>query len=120
LEDGCGGLDKLHPEKVKDWIPFGGKIHFVFVSACYSNVIGQGFVDAGVPHVVCCRHDCKIRDSAAIQFEKYFYMNLAMKKTLQQAFHMAKQAINESDEADKFCLLPDHRSHDVPVFFRDT
>ena len=101
LEDERGLMDMLVPEKVKDWIPFGGEIHFVFVSACDSNFIGQSFVDAGVPHVVCCRHDCAIRDSAAMQFENSFYMNLASgKKTLQQAFNMAKQTVTGSKGAN--------------------
>lgn len=69
LEDSCGGVCTLQTEQIKRWIEVGRKnqknLHFVFVSACYSGMIGQAFIDANVPHVVCCRNDCKISEAAA-------------------------------------------------------
>lgn len=66
LEDNWGGVCTLQTEQIKRWIEVGGKnLQFVFVSACYSSLIGQAFVDANVPHVVCCRYDSKIREAAA-------------------------------------------------------
>ena len=119
LEDGQGGLQKLHRDKLKDWIAAGGRnLHFVFVSACHSSFIGQAFVDAGVPHVVCCRHDTTIRESIAVEFSKSFYRNLACGKYLQQAFDVAREEILRAEEAAKFCLLPENANHDVPIFFR--
>jgi hypothetical protein len=108
--------------QLKDFITTGGRnLHFVFVSACHSSYIGQAFVDAGVKHVVCCRHDSELRESAAIEFEKIFYRNLACgKRNLQQAFDIAKQGILHSpripgdciaEEAEKFCLLPEGTQH---------
>ena len=112
-------MKALHREKLKDWIAAGGRnLHFVFVSACHSSFIGQAFVDAGVPHVVCCRHDSTIRESVAVEFAKSFYRNLACGKFLQQAFDVAREEILRAEEAAKFCLLPENANHDVPIFFR--
>lgn len=62
LEDDWGGLAPLANENLKRWIQKDGReLQFVFVSACNSQSIGQAFVDAGVPHVVCCKEDAKLR-----------------------------------------------------------
>jgi hypothetical protein len=69
LEDGWGGLQTLGVDDLRKWITLGGKnLQFVFVSACHSSLIGQAFVDAGVQHVVCCRHDSQLREVAAGMF----------------------------------------------------
>lgn len=61
LEDDWGGLAPLAKEHLKKWVQLGGReLQFVFVSACYSQSIGQAFVDAGVPHVICSREDAKL------------------------------------------------------------
>lgn len=62
LEDDWGGLAPLDKDNLKRWIQLGGReLQFVFVSACYSQSIGQAFVDAGVPHVVCSKANAKLR-----------------------------------------------------------
>ena len=38
----------------------GISLQFVFVSACYSKAIGEAFVKAGVPHVVCVKVDSQV------------------------------------------------------------
>lgn len=61
LEDEWGGLADLDKKHLKKWVELGGqKLQFVFVSACYSQEIGQAFVDAGVPHVVCSREKLRV------------------------------------------------------------
>jgi hypothetical protein len=130
LEDGRGAMQALRPDELKEWITLGGQnLQFVFVSACHSSFIGQAFIDAGVPHVVCCRHDTTILETAAVEFEKIFYRNLACgTKNLQQAFDIARHEIlvnpriptkNRAEEASKFCLLPHNGCHDVPIFFQN-
>ncbi len=48
--------------QLKDLLGAGGlQLQFVFVSACYSMEIGEAFVKAGVPHVVCVKVDTKVR-----------------------------------------------------------
>lgn len=71
LENDWGGMFILKMEELKRWIELGGQnLQFVFVAACYSRLIGQAFVDAGVPHVVCC--DSQIREAAAGKF--YYFL----------------------------------------------
>jgi len=48
-------------EQLRDLLGAGGlNLQFVFVSACYSRAIGDAFVAAGVPHVVCVKQDTKV------------------------------------------------------------
>mmetsp|Transcript_103878 Transcript_103878/g.155542 ORF Transcript_103878/g.155542 Transcript_103878/m.155542 type:complete len:984 (-) Transcript_103878:345-3296(-) len=126
--DGWGGLTMLDFSRLQAWISEGGKnLQFVFVSACNSALIGDAFVRAGVPHVLCCRIDSMLREDTAVEFEKSFYRNLACGRTLQSAFDMARHQILNSphihpedrqNEIDKFCLLPLGANHDVQVFFQ--
>jgi hypothetical protein len=68
LEDGRGGMHQLITKDLKEWIARGGRnLKFVFVSACHSSLIGQAFVDAGVPHVVCCRQDSEVLDEKKLE-----------------------------------------------------
>ena len=74
VEDEWGSLQCLEVSRLKEWIRFGGqRLQLVFVSACHSHSIGQAFVDAGVPHVVCCSQGIgNVRSDAAVEFEKAF------------------------------------------------
>jgi hypothetical protein len=136
VDDGWGAVQALRVERLQEWISHGGKnLRFVFVSACHSRAIGQAFVDAGVPHVVCCRHsNLAILSAAAVQFEKSFYRALASGRMLQESFELARQEVSVSPhltlqerhaEMDKFCLLPKMDSanptvnHNVPIFFTE-
>jgi hypothetical protein len=126
LDDGWGAPQALEVSTLKEWISHGGQsLRFVFVSACHSNSVGQAFVDAGVPHVVCCSHDSNLlRADAAIEFEKAFYRALASGRFLREAFELARQEImayssEMRDEVGKYCLLPRYKNHDVPIFFRE-
>lgn len=54
FEDGRLGLQRVWVEQLKALLKKGRlSLQFVFVSACYSRAIGDVFVEAGVPHVVC-------------------------------------------------------------------
>jgi hypothetical protein len=66
LENGWGDLTMLDVSRLQEWISAGGQnLQFVFVSACKSASIGEAFVRAGVPHVLCCRIDGMLREDAA-------------------------------------------------------
>lgn len=60
FEDEKSGLQVLNVQKLSGLLSAGGiKLQFVFVSACYSKAIGEAFVKAGVPHVVCVKVESK-------------------------------------------------------------
>jgi len=125
IEDGSGGAQFLRDDDLREFMKAGnGELLFVFVSACYSRSAGEAFLEAGVPHVVCCQHDEPLMDLAAQEFSRSFYLSLACGKTLKQSFEMAKQAVrlspqipNAADEVGKFLLLPEDGHHNVPIFF---
>eukprot|EP00428_Durinskia_dybowskii_P077265 CAMPEP_0170354716 /NCGR_PEP_ID=MMETSP0117_2-20130122/257_1 /TAXON_ID=400756 /ORGANISM="Durinskia baltica, Strain CSIRO CS-38" /LENGTH=1034 /DNA_ID=CAMNT_0010608705 /DNA_START=686 /DNA_END=3790 /DNA_ORIENTATION=+ len=116
FEDGRMGLHVVKVSQLKDLLGAGGlQLQFVFVSACYSMEIGEAFVKAGVPHVVCVKVDTKIQDAAAIAFTRAFYVALLSGKTVKNAFAIAREALKLSPyvsdrvlEGDKFILLPDY------------
>jgi hypothetical protein len=123
FEDGWGQVQFLEASVLKDWIQLGGsQLQFVFVSACNSWSIGKAFVEAGVPHVVCCdKHTTMLDSGAAVKFTKALYQALAWGKTLRNAFKLACQelAVYSCYDSQQFCLLPGDGDHDVPFFPRE-
>lgn len=129
LEDDRGGLKMVNADTLKRMVAaVDGKLSVVFISACHSQWVGEAFVDAGVPHAVCCVVDERLQDAAASEFTRNFYRALACRNTLSKAFKIAQRAVQNSPlimnsdiEADKFLLLPekpeDPSYHDIPVFF---
>jgi len=127
FEDGSGGIHWLEVDKLKDLILAGSDngrppFNFVFVSACHSFLAGQTFVDAGVPHVVCCQQEAQLMDNAALSFTRAFYLALAFGRTVKESFEIGKQAVlysptvpNANVEMKKFMLLPEDGNHDVAV-----
>lgn len=118
FEDGHGGAHALGENELFDQVhlePF----KFVFVSACYSALMGKALVRAGVPHVVCCNHQEALRDDAALKFTYAFYFSLAHGYTVKAAFEKGRQAVSkrfDEQEVDKFLLLPEDGDHDDPIF----
>ena len=127
FEDGKGGVQFATPKNLRDLCGAGTEgedsgLKFVFVSACYSDVAGKAFVDAGVDHVVCCKHDLLL-NTAALAFERAFYLALAVGQTVRDAFMIGKQAVNTCPdigdaeaEMEKFKLLPEGANHNVRIF----
>lgn len=127
FEDGKGGLHFLEVNQLKDLISKGIKdrgppFKFVFVSACHSKLAGETFVNAGVPHVVCCQQESQLMDSAALVFTRAFYLALAIGRTVADSFEIGRQAVavapsvpDSVQEMKKFILLPENGKHDVPV-----
>ena len=99
-------------------------LDLVVVNSYHSGRIGKAFVDAGVPHVVCCHHPEIFRDKAANSFLKNFYRALATNKSLKQAFDHAQESVRVEEitkDVKRYVLLPrmddDDPFHDVPIFF---
>lgn len=127
FEDGSGGIHWLEVDQLKDLILAGSDngrppFNFVFVSACHSFLAGQTFVDAGVPHVVCCQQEAQLMDNAALSFTRAFYLALAFGRTVKESFEIGKQAVlnsptvpNADVEMKKFLLLPEDGNHEVAV-----
>jgi len=100
-------------------------LQLVVVNSFHSGRIGKAFVDAGVPHVVCCHHPEIFRDKAAYSFLKNFYRALATNKSLKQAFYHAQETVRVeeiSKHVERYVLLPRDKSvddtyHDVPIFY---
>ena len=121
MDDGWGEMTPLDSKQIPDWVRNGRhRLEFVFVSACNSMEIGKAFIEAGVPHVVCCgevatktpnavccgaedadsvdggdspKLDSRIRSDAAVEFEKAFYRACACEKSIQEAFDLACQEV---------------------------
>ena len=131
LENGYGSIQSLSFDSLKRLVSTIGPIlQLVFVSSTHALTIGQAFIDAGVPHVVCChREGNKFRDPIAIEFIQCFYRQAAKKKTLNEAFETALQGVISSPLSKnlrkvnkRFHLLPDgcmEGYHDTPVFFNN-
>jgi len=127
MENGYGSLDKLHfGDDLKSALQHHD-IQVVFVSSVHAKQIGQAFIDAGIPHVVCCqREDRKFRDSVTTEFIQSFYSALAQNKLLKQAFDIAYSSTLQSCKRqrrmkERFTLLPQKTENDFvhnrPVFF---
>jgi serine/threonine protein kinase len=138
IEDALGGMQSLLIHELMDLVSAGRSrnptmrsqnLDFVFVSACCSRSIGDAFVEANVPHVVCCDLDTQqIRDDITVAFQKSLYRALACGNTLSTSFLRARTEIQYSSmlpkehlqaEIAKICLLPEDGDHDVQIFFTD-
>ena len=125
FEDGMGGPNWLDVQDIKELISRDGlaPFKFVFVSACHSGLAGETFASAGVPHVVCCRQDYELKDTAALAFTRSFYLALAVGNTVKESFEQGCKAVRATPnlrdpekEMEKFILLPRDGNHNVPVF----
>jgi hypothetical protein len=125
FEDGMGGPNWFSVQDIKELIVRDGSVpfKFVFVSACHSGLAGETFASAGVPHVVCCRQESELKDTAALAFTRSFYLALAVGQTVKESFAQGCKAVRATPnlkdpekEMEKFVLLPKDGNHDVPVF----
>lgn len=129
LENGFGLLHSLPVASLSKLLSASGSnLQLVIVSSCHALSMGQAFVDAGVPHVVCCQREEWFQDPVASEFIQIFYQALATDLSLQQAFDSARKSVALSDHATskrnllkRFSLLPDLPEvaayHKVPIFF---
>eukprot|EP00434_Breviolum_minutum_P035558 symbB.v1.2.031477.t2/scaffold3659.1/size52467/1 len=119
LEDEVGQPQPLPRWRLLQWLrqteglkcPLSG----VFLNCCDSEGVAGAFMEAGVPHVVCCRG--RVFDGACKTFTKAFYRSLAAGRQVFSAFEYAQESVAFSPqaglrpEAAKFLLLP--RQEDV-------
>lgn len=127
FEDGKGGPNWFQNQTLKTLLNKDGRreapFKFVFVSACHSGLAGETFASAGVQHVVCCKQESELKDTAALAFTRNFYSSLAIGNTVKDSFELGCKAVratpnlkNAEREMKKFVLLPRDGNHDVPVF----
>jgi hypothetical protein len=125
FEDGMGGPNWLDVQDIKELILQDGVVpfKFVFVSACHSGLAGETFSSAGVPHVVCCKQESELKDTAALAFTRSFYLALLVGHTVHESFEQGCKAVRATPnlkdpdkEMEKFVLLPKDGNHHVPVF----
>lgn len=92
----------------------------VFVSTCHSEITGQMFVDAGVPHVVCVEEKNKVQDSTTRKFTEVFYHSLFLGSSVKVAYDAAISRCRLEDGKDPpYLLLPlsnDPSVHNECVF----
>ena len=129
---GCDGYldDTFDFNKLNTLVKEASSLQLVVVNSYHSGRIGKAFVDAGVPHVVCCHHPELFRDKAANSFLTNFYRGLGSNKSLQQSFDCAQESIRVeeiSKHVERYVLLPrrdnkekddyDPSYHDIPIFY---
>lgn len=114
LEDDNGGAHAFSLDDLKGLLAATGgadRLGLVFLHACCSDLAGMIFVEAGAPHVICCRG--AVFDATARCFTRAFYHAFCTgSKSVGQAFEIAKYEIQTvpqvglRGEAEKYMLLP--------------
>lgn len=92
LEDRLGAAHFLSKEETAQLFT-GQQAPLVVLSACHSQIIGQGLLGVGVPTVVAVDASKPIADRAAIIFAEHFYSALAKGWNIQKAFDEAQRAV---------------------------
>ncbi|CAN0222368.1 unnamed protein product, partial [Scytosiphon promiscuus] len=126
LESKCGLEEPLAVEPLKKMLQPGGmNTKLVFINSCCSELSGNAFAEAGVPHVIAVKEVKSISDQAARHFSELFYDALIQdggKFTVKQAFDIACNTVNTTDsrgppcEGNHFLLLPKDGDHNVRIF----
>ncbi|CAE8655909.1 unnamed protein product [Polarella glacialis] len=116
LEDEAGASQPLPRRQLMQWLRRGldseqkSLVSAVFLNCCYSEGVASAFMEAGVPHVICCRG--KVFDGACKTFTRAFYRSLAAGRQVFAAFEYAKESVACAPQAglraesSKFLLLP--------------
>jgi len=114
LEDDNGGAHPFSLDDLRGLLATTGgadRLGLVFLHACCSDLAGMVFVEAGAPHVICCRG--AVFDATARCFTRAFYHAFCTgSKSVGQAFDIAKYEIQTvpqvglRGEAEKYMLLP--------------
>lgn len=92
LEDGLGAAHFLSKQETAQLFT-GQQAPLVVLSACHSQIIGQGLLGVGVATVVAVDASKPIADRAAIIFAEHFYSALAKGWSIQRAFDEAQRAV---------------------------
>ena len=86
-------------------------MNVVFVSACYSGAIGQVFIDAGFPCVICVHSKVQILDDAAQRFASGFYRSILTGKSIGEAFDSSVALVKDQQTTmiDACCCSHVHK-----------
>ncbi|CAE7246106.1 splA [Symbiodinium sp. CCMP2592] len=91
LEDGFGGTEALTLHALVRLLRSGGTdapaAFFVFLSNCRSDTLAAAFYSAGVQHIVYTNR--AVTDHCASRFAKSFYLAMACRRSLRNAFRIA-------------------------------
>lgn len=125
FENEAGYIQIMSQEELKALVKSAKMpLKLVVVNSFHSGRIGKAFIDAGVPHVVCCHHAEVFRDKASTGFLKNLYRGLVQNKSLKESFNLAQEAIRVEEitkHIERYVLLPrirdDESYHDVPIFY---
>lgn len=80
---------------------------FVFVSACNSEEIGNAFISAGIPHVVCSTREDAITEGESNYFTEHFYKSLFNGCSVKDSFDQARSFLEaEKRRTTHLLLLP--------------
>lgn len=123
LEDGGGTAHFFSCSMLRAMLELAGSsTRLVLLNCCSLSTMGNEFVEAGVPHVVCC--SCDLKDSASQIFLRVFYSNLFQGTSVQRAFNEAIVALRSHSErsaqaaSHHFRLLPEgNPGHEKILFF---
>eukprot|EP00980_Cylindrotheca_fusiformis_P019269 scaffold6589_cov123-Cylindrotheca_fusiformis.AAC.5 len=130
LENGFGYMQALPASDLKRFVKNGeGKVRVVVLNTCHARSMAESFLEAGVPHVICCQREAVFRDEGPTEFARGLYQALARDLTLKDAFNAGIDSVMRSTSAklegninERFCLLPDKPAddpyHDVKVFYQ--
>ena len=77
FEDVAGKGDKISKPVLHELIAKkGGQIDLVYLAACTSQFVGEMFQSFGVNHAICVKREKFVKDQAAIDFTRIFYLQL--------------------------------------------
>ena len=77
-------------------------INLVFVSTCFSETLGELFLEYGIKNVIYIQGKTFISDKAAVQFSHIFYDELIKGRTIEDAFNITKRRLQTCKEKDYF------------------
>ena len=80
------------------------KIDLVFTSTCYSEKLGELFLNNGIKNVIYIQGMNQVSDKAAVKFSANFYNELIKGNNVYDSFYKTKQLIELDKEKDKFQL----------------
>ena len=75
FESAAGKGEKITKNELHNLISKkSGQIDLVFLAACTSQFVGEMFQSFGVNHAICVKRNYYVKDEAAIDFTRIFYL----------------------------------------------
>ena len=95
-----GVIQKIYQKRLEQILSTNSNalknIDLVFVSTCYSQILGKLFIDNGIKNVIYIHGMTPVSDKAATRFSANFYAEIIRGNTIEEAFNKA-QALLQSD-----------------------